>query len=930
MPRRVQKFPYEKTKVLEELRNQAGIKIEEMAEYFGSDRDTVRDWELGYRSPHKTRRLDLIGYLLDRLRLRRDSDRFLQIWNDVMLEEWEWEPLSRDELWQYLPNKVKDITPTKLTAPPFLAPPLPPYELVGRKAILTNLKEQLFTGGSLALSALNGLPGVGKTALAVALAHDREVLEHFRDGVLWAGLGRQGDAFALLGSWALELDIPRDELTKLTTIEARAKAIHAKIGMRHMLLVVDDAWQPEAALAFKVGGPNCAHLVTTRIPEVAIYFAGQKITVVHELNETDSLILLERLAPEVTANEPEAAVELVRAIGGLPLGLILIGNHLRIQGLSGRSRIKVALEQLQQVEKRLQIPEPRSPLESHPSLLPSVRVSLKAIIAISDEALSEPAQRTLRALSVFPSKPNTFSEEAAVAVSIESVETIAILCSSGLLEVSELSRYTLHQTITDYAKLNLTDNRAYERMVDFYIHYLETHKEDYRLLDLEINNILVALQIAVDQELQASLVQGVNTWIPFLCSRGLYEVAKEYLNRAQQAAITLNDIPSLATTFLNLGIIAEQYGEYPQAQEHLRKGLDLAREIRRYDLLSSLLFSLGTVSFKLGDYPQAKNHYQEGLGIARELGHRENLSKLFQGLGGVAGTLGDLDQAQKYFREALDLAPESERSGRVVVLLHNLGVVEEKHSKYTEAKTYYLQALDLAREIGHQEKVGNLLESLGILATTRGHFDDAEKYFQDALDLARNRERISNLFNHLGVVAFLRGNQTQAEEYLLKSLNLAKEIEHRVNIISVLRNLGEVVGSRGEYGQAEKYLNEGLDLASKLETSWYISAILNERGDLYIKQRKVDVASTDFLKSLKIAQGLDSPELIAVALYGLARIKFSDKDYEEARRLGKESLTIFETIGHNKASEVKQWLDSLPIVDSKTAGDLSKTNGNNV
>jgi hypothetical protein len=49
--------------------------------------------------------------------------------------------------------------------------------------------------------------------------------------------------------------------------------------MKRMLLVVDDAWDVRAALSFKVGGPNCAHLVTTRIPEVAIRFAGEATTV---------------------------------------------------------------------------------------------------------------------------------------------------------------------------------------------------------------------------------------------------------------------------------------------------------------------------------------------------------------------------------------------------------------------------------------------------------------------------------------------------------------------------------------------------------------------------------------------------------------------------------------------------------------------------
>src|SRR5437762_2702072 len=90
---------------------------------------------------------------------------------------------------------------------PFLAPPRPPFELVGRDDLLRELKSRLFAGGNLSIVALNGLPGVGKSALAVALAYDLEVLSHFHDGVLWAGLGRGADVLSQLGAWGLALDI---------------------------------------------------------------------------------------------------------------------------------------------------------------------------------------------------------------------------------------------------------------------------------------------------------------------------------------------------------------------------------------------------------------------------------------------------------------------------------------------------------------------------------------------------------------------------------------------------------------------------------------------------------------------------------------------------------------------------------------------------
>lgn len=67
-------------------------------------------------------------------------------------------------------------------------PPLPNEGrgLVGRLELLDALAEQLCSGKCVVLS---GLPGVGKTAIAVTLLHQPRVSAVFSDGVLWAGLG---------------------------------------------------------------------------------------------------------------------------------------------------------------------------------------------------------------------------------------------------------------------------------------------------------------------------------------------------------------------------------------------------------------------------------------------------------------------------------------------------------------------------------------------------------------------------------------------------------------------------------------------------------------------------------------------------------------------------------------------------------------------
>jgi tetratricopeptide (TPR) repeat protein len=837
---------------------------------------------------------------------------------------------------------------------PFLAPPQSPYGLVGRDVLLKDLKQRLIGKGDLALSVLNGLPGVGKTAMAVALAYDREVLNHFTDGVLWAGLGRQPDTLAHLGEWCMALGIRQSELEKLNSIKARQQAIHTAIGMQRMLLVVDDAWQVETVLDFKLGGPNCAYLVTTRLLEVALRLAGEELIVVRELDEDDGLKLLATLAPEVTKIEPEEARELVRAVGGLPLALILIGNYLRVQTRGGQNRrLRKALDQMHHAEERLRLEQPQSGLEIHPSLPADTPLSLMAAISVSDEALDKMPRQALRSLAVFPPKPNTFSEQAALAVANVSVEVLDALGDSGLLESNGSGYYMLHQTISDYARVHLTDMTAYERMVRFFVSYVEGHEIDYNAIDQEFNNVSAALRIAAERGMQAALILGANTFFTFLQPRGLYILAEEYLTWAEQAAKSLGDTVGLATTLLNLGETASRQGVYDRAEAYLLEGLNLSQQDEHRKLISALFRNLGEVARDRGDYKQAENLLQQGLILARQIGHPGRISALLASLGSVANLLGnyaqaeeylreslaigreihhlarisgvsstlgdvltqqgDFDQAEAYLQEGLNIARENDHWAIICGLLRNFGALKRDRADYRTAEAYLREGIDIARRIGHLGRLGGLLAYSGAVAIDRGNFEYAEKHLQEGLAIARqigHREYLSLLLLNLGRLRIAQGEFRAAGAHLEEGLTIAQQIGHRRIVCSLLYSLGGRAYQLGESERAGVYLSEALDLAQQLGHRKLISDILSEQGELYLKQQELNTAFITFREALEMAQG-GSQEQIATALYGLAKVAASQGNIIKARQQGQSSLDIFENIGFYKAAEVRRWLSSL-------------------
>ncbi len=860
-----------------------------VAEEIGlADPKTIGRWERGVSAPnpHFSQRLcNLFGKSSKELSL-------LQRTNNEQPEE---KP--------GLPSTIESISSSIPTR--FLYDPAIPFAgtpcLIGRDKLLRSLKQRLCSNKYLICLALHGLPGVGKTTLSAALAHDNGIQAHFQHGVLWARVGLKPNVLGLLSRWGTLLHMPAAQMEKLTTYEAWAESIRTTINTRQILFIIDDVWNIEHALAFKVGGPNCAYLMTTRFQDIALQFASRDAISLPELNTHDGLAMLSCFVPDLVSSELSAAQDLVHLVGGLPLALTLMGKYLQKQAYSGQPRrVKAAIERLQCAEERLQLTEPQTLLERNPSLPAETPLSLQAVIGASDLQLDVNVRAVLYALAIFPAKPNSFSEEAALAVSAIPVEVLDSLTDTGLLESSGPGRYALHQTIVDYAHTKDRDKRVEERLVTHIARYMQQQGKNYETLDLESANILVALDLAYKVQMFPELVQTICAFAPFLYMRGLYTLAEEQLIRAYEIALMLEDKRDIIQTLYLLGELMRKSGNYVKAEAFLKEGLHLARQFDYVEQISNVLGSLAVAVELQGHYVEAEAYYLEGLTLARQLNLHEQISRLLADLGILVGQQGNYVRAEVYLKEALVLDHQIGLRERTSAIFTALGWVTTEQGNYEQAEAYLKEGLALACEIGSHERIGGLLWALGGAAVDQGHYAQAEIYLKEGLALARSTtllELASELLLKLGIVATDQGDYAQAETSSKEALNIARQLGHNKLICEVMRNLGVVAAKQGNTIQAVEYLQEGLALARQFSLRELICAMLSNLGERAIIQENYVQAEAYLQEGLTLARQLGHCRWTSTLLSNLSMLAATGGNYGQAETYLDEGLSLARQLG---------------------------------
>ena len=330
-------------------------------------------------------------------------------------------------------------------------PPRSQLLMIGRSRAMTEIRNRLTGVGAprrLDRTVVRGLPGVGKSTLANAVAHDWELGRAFSDGVLWASLTQNPDTMSQLGAWGNGMGIPG--LGSQPTVQEAVDRIKRHLAERRVLLIVDDVWEPAHAAPFiQTRGPNCGLLLTSRLPWVASELSVDgDAYVLPVLEEPDALTLLRLLAPAVVAGKTDACRELVRDLQCLPLGIHVAGRLLKEEARLGWS-VDALLIRLRDATD---IITSRAPLEFADIETLSIP-TVEALLKLSTDLLDTEYLKYFAFLGAFKPRPATFDLRILQEIwdVADPKPVVRKFASLGLIELVN-GRFEMHALLVAHAR----------------------------------------------------------------------------------------------------------------------------------------------------------------------------------------------------------------------------------------------------------------------------------------------------------------------------------------------------------------------------------------------------------------------------------------------------------------------------------------------
>ncbi|OXM67996.1 AfsR/SARP family transcriptional regulator [Amycolatopsis vastitatis] len=670
---------------------------------------------------------------------------------------------------------------------PRLLPPvwpvcqLPPDigDFTGRDAELAELTGVLGGGDGVPVAVLSGEPGAGKSTLAVRAAH--RLRARFPDGQLYVPLADR-DIGDVLADLLRALGVPGPAVPD--DVRARAAVFRGRLTDRRVLVVLDDAVDPEHVRTLLPGTPGCAVLVTSRRRLSGL--AGAHRLALGPLSGADATELLTRLAGARASQEGADAERIVSACARVPLALRIAGSRLAIR-------------------PHLRLAELADRLEDEVRRLDELTVSdlaVRSSIALSYEGLRPPARRAFRLLGRCRLADLPAWAVTTLVGAPDADEAVEELVEASLLEARGADRtgegrYRMHDLVRLYAAEGPPEEGGAETVL----------AATFALADA------AAARLPRTVPMPAMAHEPFAQPLPDALVARLLGRPDEWF--AAERANLVRLIGSLGTREAlllldKLSVYLYLHGLYADLRTAYETVLAAADDRRQAVLAEA---HLALLRHARGQYEEAAASYRE---CAKELeahgDHRThawvsaNLAHCLIGLGRAEEALQTAADARELF--TVDGQPEAllVRAAESAALLR-LGRV-------AEARDVDRAACASARETGDPRQIGTALHEFAWSSLLTGDHAEAAAAIAESVDLLRDtvaRSALAKSLRTLGAISAATGSRDRATAAFEEARGIARELDERPRELSCTRAIAASWIGEGRAAQAIPVLRACLD-----------------------------------------------------------------------------------------------------------------------
>jgi tetratricopeptide (TPR) repeat protein/transcriptional regulator with XRE-family HTH domain len=712
-------------------------------------------------------------------------------------------PAERTELMAAFAATREDPTDDPRTAgPPVEPPPVVPRQLpavppliIGRAREITEI-EQTIDPAALPIITVDGMPGVGKTALALVVAHRR--VGDYPDGQIYLDLHgytqgvRPVEPGEALDRVLRSLGVPGDHIPP--NVDDRAALYRSRLADRRVLVLLDNASSEAQVTPLVPGTPGCLLLVTSRRRLAALDHTHALSLDLLPLSAAVDVLAGVADVEHPDGEQRERLAEIADLCARLPLALRIAAARLRSRP---SWNVEHLAERLRRHDDRL-------------AELEAGERSVKAALDLSVAQLPVDQRQAYALLGMHPGAD--FDLDAAVALvgapPPRTGRLLDDLLDAHLLQEPVPGRYRFHDLVREHASTRVgRDGDALVRSEPLHRllrHYCRTAADaagnayPYERpdgesgvcdpadaeraaawLDTELPNLLTAARYAAVHGAPDCIVALSTSLRRHLWTRGRYADAAVLHELALAAARNVADLAGELAALTALGRVRRLEGRYTAATALFAAAADLARTLGDHDGEADALNGTGNIHLLQSRFQPAADDFGEALRIARRAGRRNKELEALFGLGWVQLAQGRA--VPDTFERALEIARAIGHSSGQVRALAGLGRCHRIVRRYEQADEKLTDALRLARSAG--ERFGELdaLTAMGALYRELGRYEPAKARYLEALELARRigaRRYQFETLDGMGRLHQASGAPREALDHHRQALDLATDLDY--------------------------------------------------------------------------------------------------------------------------------------------------------